>query len=257
MSDKFKITVQDYLEYENIYSSKIREFLSYEVSLFENFFDIQQKLFFNNLKAKAALNYILDENDQIIMQCYHKSINLLYIAHNLTTSGNYGAANSLLRQIFEFLIFGKYYFSNENDKTIRNWTKDGYIRITKQIFHQLTHKNHSVLESFWQEVSHFTHATKSAHQLNTHFKVDIENVLNTYLIILMLLRCNFHLLNTCIIDTRTANIIKAYESEEGEYNSLKIGAKEYITKIGKILNKDGSILVRSYIANWKTNAELT
>ncbi len=127
MNNNFKITFQDFLEYEKENSNKIFNHIEYQVSIFEHHFDIQQKLFFDHFKALFAIANEIPDSEQITLQCFHKSINLLYVAHKTILTGHYGAANSILRQIFEFLVFGKFFFLNTNDKAVKNWMNQSYI----------------------------------------------------------------------------------------------------------------------------------
>lgn len=101
--------------------TKSNVLLKFRIELFIDLFDIQQKLFYNHLPGTFDPYYGIQEYERIIIQSYIKNIYLLYSSHNLLMLGNYGAANILLRQIFEFLLLGKYVNIKRSNNLAEKW----------------------------------------------------------------------------------------------------------------------------------------
>ena len=70
---------------------------------------------FYYLNALGMWEYNERNFDKVLMQACVKISYLLYNAHQLLLRGEYGVANILLRQVFEYLVIGKYFYKQQNE----------------------------------------------------------------------------------------------------------------------------------------------
>lgn len=81
--------------------------LEIQVNLFIQGFNCQEQMTFYYLNALGMWEYNERNFDKVLMQACVKISYLLYNAHQLLLRGEYGVANILLRQVFEYLVIGK------------------------------------------------------------------------------------------------------------------------------------------------------
>lgn len=102
--------------------------LEIQVNLFIQGFNCQEQMTFYYLNALGMWEYNERNFDKVLMQACVKISYLLYNAHQLLLRGEYGVANILLRQVFEYLVIGKYSISNRMKYGQKNGWKTGNMR---------------------------------------------------------------------------------------------------------------------------------
>lgn len=229
-----------------------KELLSTQILLFDEFFTIQQKLFKNHFNGVLDIYYGLQEFERITIQSYFKSIHLLYTAHNLTLNGNYGAANAIIRHIFEFQLLGKYFSIKKGDELATRWLDQRQFDVYDTVIKRLNPPAKQHFHSLWIYVCNFTHATTASYQVGLDFQKNREQIFLTYHLLLLLLRCNYHLLNSCFINGRFR-----HRSEYGIFgdhrkdNQLLRKKASIIKKaIYNCLSPNGKNLIKAYESTW-------
>jgi hypothetical protein len=250
MSSKNKAeeeTFDDFIRIENNNLQLTNKILDDEVPLFKNFFDIQQRLFYLHFPGILVDNYHLNDYEKIIIQAYVKNIYLLYDAHSLVIRGHYGSANIIQRQIFEFLLLGKYMSIKKDNKIAEKWLENNQFDTYNNIIKLLDKPNKFYFHSFWVILCNFTHASTSSHQVGN--AINGEEVYKSYNFILLLLRCNYHLLSSCFINRRLVYRTDQYKDPK-ERKELEFKAGILKKAISKPFSKLGKSLIKDYESAW-------
>jgi hypothetical protein len=231
----------------NITKSKV--LLNHRIELFIDFFDIQQKLFYNHLPGTFDPYYRIQEYERIIIQSYIKNIYLLYSSHNLLMLGNYGAANILLRQIFEFLLLGKH-VNIKNNNLAEKWLSIKQFDIYDNIIRLLEKPDKKSFHEFWSILCIYSHATTSSNQIGFDFDKHEEEIFKSYTFLLMFARCNYHLLNSHLINNRLQYRADLY-GNKSKNKKLRMNAAKIKISIYDLFSERGKRLMKDYESEWK------
>lgn len=232
--------------------SLISKFLESEIRLFHSLFDIQQKLLKNHISWIFDPYYGLTSSRKIVFQSCLKNSDLLFTSNNLIVQGHFGAAMIITRQIFEFLLMGKYCFLVHKEGFVNRWLDgkqvDIYNEVVKKSLMKPDKKNFT---EFWAMICNFTHATTSSNQGSFNFESNQDQILSTYHILLLLLCCNYHLLNRCALDRRLAYRSEEFGGHKAENSRLKKAAKLVIAEIRLKSSKKGTDFIKDYCGRWE------
>ena len=229
---------------------KSRELLKDKTDLFLNFFNIQQELFHINYPGIFDPYYFLQEYERIIIQSYFKNIYLLFTCHNLILSGNYGAANILQRQIFEFLLLGKFVcLKKDNEKAIK-WLSRKQFDVYDNIIKLLEKPNKKSFHDLWIILCSYSHATTSSYQIGFNFKENKTNIFGSYIILLLFTRCNYHLLNSQFLNKRLLYRSNYYGSNTTKNKELKLRASNLKKSILELFSDEGKKIICDYESTW-------
>ena len=111
--------------------------LEIQVNLFIQGFNCQEQMTFYYLNALGMWEYNERNFDKVLMQACVKISYLLYNAHQLLLRGEYGVANILLRQVFEYLVIGKYFYKQQNEIWAEKWLEDRKYEVYDKILRLL------------------------------------------------------------------------------------------------------------------------
>ncbi len=248
--DELELYIKDYENAvrRNLKLNKV--FLDSRITLFVTLFDIQQKLFKNHYSGTFDIYYGIQEHEKVMFHAYLKNISLLYSSHKLVLSGSYGAANIILRQVFEFLLIGKYASVTKNNQWANNWFESYQFNVYDRIIKLLAKPKKENLHNYWIITCRQTHATSSSHQIGLSFKNNREQTFLSYNFILLLLRCNYHLISSCILNNRLRYRSEYYGDHKKENIVARASAKKIIKEIESIFLKPGTDLMKDYRSNW-------
>ncbi|HTF02905.1 MAG TPA: DUF5677 domain-containing protein [Bacteroidia bacterium] len=250
MSDSSPVTFADFTNHELKNHLASSETLKEQITFFITFFDIQQGLFRNHFTGMLDLYYTVQQHERVALQAYVKIIHLAYNTHNLIVNGNYGTANILLRQIFEFLLIGKYIMTTSDQSIANKWLDGSQLDVYDKIIKRLKSPNKKTFHDFWIVLCKLNHATTHSHQIGLTFKLNKIQILGSYSILLLLLKCNYHLLNSHFINRK----LKYYSDHlcgcSNENSKLRIGARTVKKSISGRLSPDGRSLIKHYESRW-------
>lgn len=111
--------------------------LEIQVNLFIQGFNCQEQMTFYYLNALGMWEYNERNFDKVLMQACVKISYLLYNAHQLLLRGEYGVVNILLRQVFEYLVIGKYFYKQQNEIWAEKWLEDRKYEVYDKILRLL------------------------------------------------------------------------------------------------------------------------
>lgn len=250
MGDLFETSFEDFELTELKNSNAINEVFKNEIKIFKEFFDIQLKLFQNHFHGFNDPYYGIQDYERIVGQSFLKTNYLLFTANNLTIKGNYGSANILLRQIFEFLILGKYVSLVKDEDMALKWLDQRQFDIYDKVIKLLEKPNKKNFQDFWIMVCKLAHATTVSHQIILKAPDNTEQIHATFSLLLLLQRCNYHLLSRCLINKKLSYRSEFFGGFKTENSNLKNSARILKKDIYSLLSSSGVDLLKDYESKW-------
>lgn len=163
--------------------------LEIQVNLFIQGFNCQEQMTFYYLNALGMWEYNERNFDKVLMQACVKISYLLYNAHQLLLRGEYGVANILLRQVFEYLVIGKYFYKQQNEIWAEKWLEDRKYEVYDKILRLLKIPDKKHLCDFWKVLCSLAHATPSSQQISLDGQFNEIDIELSYNVVLILLCC--------------------------------------------------------------------
>lgn len=185
----------------------------------------------------------------VLFPCFHKSLLSLYISHDLTMSGLWGAARPHLRHAFESLMIAKYCSVNPSADIFDRWIDGVEIYFGNAVLKKITSPDPSEFKVLWSLLSDWSHSTVRAGQPNLELKgTDGEAGLN-FGITEVLVQSLYHLLVSHIVTPS----VRYYGNRYRNDNSVELakGRIQANFKHQRTLLGPGSLqLIRDYRATW-------
>lgn len=231
-------------------SKLINEVFKKELNLFKEFFDNQSKLFQNHFYGFIDPYYRMQEHERITIQSFLKINHLLFTGVTLTIKGNYGAANILLRQIFEFLILGKYISLIKKEEVALRWLDQRQFDVYDKVIKLLEKPNKKNFHDFWIIICNLAHATTGSHQITLKASNNINQIHESLILVLLLQRCNYHLLSVCLINKKLTYRSEFYGGFKSENSNLKKTARALKRDIYALFTSAGTQLINDYESEW-------
>lgn len=175
----------------------------------------------------------------------------LYSSLVLTLDGLYGSGLAHIRSVYEALMIAKFASIRQSDPLISKWIAGETIYFSNAILKKILAPEFKEMKILWEALCHVSHATVYSYQIATKFE-DIEQEISRNLaIILMLLRCNFHLINKHYVTSSMVYLAKAYHSNEGEFQRRRDAAKIAAQTAANCVSKQGRQLINEYCRVWQ------
>lgn len=102
-----------------------------------------------------------------------------------------------------------------------------------------------------------SHATTSSYQIEFKALNNTEDIRASLIIILMLQRCNYHLLTSCFITKKLIYRSEYYLNLKKENSALKNEARSIKKEISNLLSSGGKDLIRDYESKWVFRTKTT
>ncbi len=237
------------MEKENF--QQIGSWFKVESELFRAFFNIQQLHYKNHHIAYIDPQYKTYNYERIVLQCFLKNIHLLYNCHGLILQGNYGTVNILQRHIFEYLLIGKYLCIIKSEEKAKRWLEKRRFDVYDEIIKPLKKQGKTSLHDYWVLICNQAHATTVSFQITLeHSHIKKETYAALYFI-LLLLRLNYHLLNSHLISRRLKYWKLNYGYSEIEDEEVRKMADICKNEVFNIFQRPGKKLIKDFESNWK------
>lgn len=250
MSETFEISFEEFVAVETENSKITNEVFKREFEIFKDFFDIQLKLFKNHFGGYIDPYYGMEEYERIVVQSFLKANHLLFIVVELNKKGNYGAANILLRQIFEFLVLGKYVNLIKDEEMALRWLNQRQFDVYDKVIRLLEKPSKKNFHDFWIIICSLAHATTSSHQIILKANSNVSHIRQSLVIGLLLQRCNYHLLSVCLINRKLIYRSEFYGGLKSENSELKQAARKLKREIYALFSSDGIELLKDFESKW-------
>lgn len=250
MATDIEITFEDFIRSETENQVLIGELLKPYAELFVKFFDVQQKLFYNHFPGIMVPAVHFQEHERVAMQSYLKITLLLFNCHQLILKGNFGVANTLQRQIFEYLLLGKYSSVQKNSDLANKWFESSQFDVYDKIIKRFDPIKRMHFHEFWKVLCRQAHATTTSLQIGLSFEAQKREIFTAYQFLLLYQRCNYHLLNTHFLNKKLRYYSSKYGFHEKENKQLKIEANKLKKDIYSLYSSEGKALIRYYEIDW-------
>lgn len=141
----------------------------------------------------------LPKNKSVIFAAIHKNFFVLHSALNLTRSGLFGPARTLLRHVFEYLVVAKFCAVSEDDRVFERWDSGDTVYFTNGVLKKITKPDNTELKDFWHLMCQYSHSTNSSQQVSIEWNGSEDDIYVTLCFIRAMLECQYHLLNSVLI----------------------------------------------------------
>jgi len=222
-----------------------------EISKFQRFFDLQQKLFYNHFPGVLETNYNLEEYERVVIQSYLKTTHLIFTVNQLILHGDYGTARILMRQIFEYLIIGKYVQIKKCNNTAEKWLNDRQFDAYDKVIKLLRVPDKKNFHEFWLMLSNQAHAGTSSFQIIISAELTFEEIVATYRMNLIFLCCKNYLLNNSFINTKLKYRSEKYGFKKEENKEIRDQMKSSENEIMELFSDSGIALINDYKKKWE------
>ena len=224
--------------------------LEIQVNLFIQGFNCQEQMTFYYLNALGMWEYNERNFDKVLMQACVKISYLLYNAHQLLLRGEYGVANILLRQVFEYLVIGKYFYKQQNEIWAEKWLEDRKYEVYDKILRLLKIPDKKHLCDFWKVLCSLAHATPSSQQISLDGQFNEIDIELSYNVVLILLCCKHVLENYFYSNRKLMRLIKLSPEVAKEMVDLRQKSAAWINETTSLFSEDGLNVLKDYKRYW-------
>ena len=224
--------------------------LEIQVNLFIQGFNCQEQMTFYYLNALGMWEYNERNFDKVLMQACVKISYLLYNAHQLLLRGEYGVANILLRQVFEYLVIGKYFYKQQNEIWAEKWLEDRKYEVYDKILRLLKIPDKKHLCDFWKVLCSLAHATPSSQQISLDGQFNEIDIELSYNVVLILLCCKHVLVNYFYSNRKLMRLIKLSPEVAKEMVDLRQKSAAWIKETPSLFSEDGIKVLKDYKRYW-------
>ena len=224
--------------------------LEIQVNLFIQGFNCQEQMTFYYLNALGMWEYNERNFDKVLMQACVKISYLLYNAHQLLLRGEYGVANILLRQVFEYLVIGKYFYKQQNEIWAEKWLEDRKYEVYDKILRLLKIPDKKHLCDFWKVLCSLAHATPSSQQISLDGQFNEIDIELSYNVVLILLCCKHVLVNYFYSNRKLMRLIKLSPEVAKEMVDLRQKSAAWIKETTSLSSEDGIKVLKDYKRYW-------
>lgn len=250
--DDFKII------YEKNRKRVLKEFEK-DCSLVTSLFDKMQFLI-DQYSIRFILGIGNGKNADVMLSTLVKSMYNLHAVIDLTQNGNIGPARIIIRNIFEFLVMGKYILLHDDHSARVKWDNLEYINIDRRIFQNTIYPDNESKEAFikwWTLLCQYAHATRASGQESYEYD-DIKAEINMNLtFILMLLAMLYSYMNKFLVTPYFKNYLKSLAEAQPNNSTLAntIEYQQFLKKafryVKSILSSECEQILNYYSANWR------
>lgn len=175
---------------------------------------------------------------------------LLYNAHQLLLRGQYGIANTLLRQIYEYLLIGKYFYKKQDEALSEKWLNERSFDVYDKVLRLLKSPVKSSLCEFWKVLCIPTHAGTSSVQIALDARYNQLEIKMSYHIVLLLLCCKHGLVNCFYSNRKLIRILKIGAGVYKELLELREKSICLVNEIAGQFSEKGIKVLKAYRSPW-------
>ena len=162
----------------------------------------------------------------------------------------YGVANILLRQVFEYLVIGKYFYKQQNEIWAEKWLEDRKYEVYDKILRLLKIPDKKHLCDFWKVLCSLAHATPSSQQISLDGQFNEIDIELSYNVVLILLCCKHVLVNYFYSNRKLMRLIKLSPEVAKEMVDLRQKSAAWIKETTSLFSEDGIKVLKDYKRYW-------
>ena len=221
-------------------------------------FNLQYEYFHEHLIVSHLECYLdLDHYSSFLATALRKNMFSFFTAIVSTQMGLVGSARILFRNIFEFLIIGKYAAISKNTEFVDKWEKGKEVSLKYEVFSKVKKPKSEEMKELWKTLCSYTHSTIYTQQTDFDAKNYFNDVKFNLVLLKILLEMNFHLMNTYYINKS----LRYYTQESdiypvNEFNEVSIKEKKKLLKLLFIktkskMEKEPRKVIYDYKLKWE------
>ncbi|MBD2522827.1 hypothetical protein [Nostoc sp. FACHB-133] len=229
-----------------------QESFTERISVIKNCIDTQHEyieLFFGLLQHRHLTQH--GDAEKPIFSAVIKNEIALYSSLILTLDGLHGSGLALLRSVYEALMIAKFASIRKSDNLISKWIAGETIYFSNAILKKIVTPELKELKILWGALCNVSHATIYSYQVFTRFEDIEQEVAGNLAILIMLLGCNFHLINKHYVTREMAYLAKEYHREGGEFQRRRDAAKIAVQKATIFISSQAREVIRDYSRVWQ------
>lgn len=159
-------------------------------------------------------------------------------------------ANILLRQVFEYLVIGKYFYKQQNEIWAEKWLEDRKYEVYDKILRLLKIPDKKHLCDFWKVLCSLAHATPSSQQISLDGQFNEIDIELSYNVVLILLCCKHVLVNYFYSNRKLMRLIKLSPEVAKEMVDLRQKSAAWIKETTSLFSVDGIKVLKDYKRYW-------
>jgi hypothetical protein len=232
--------------------SLAQEKFSERILVIKNCIDTQHEyveLFFGLLEHRHLTHH--GDAEKPIFSAVIKNEIALYSSLVLTLDGLHGSGLALLRSVYEALMIAKFASLRKSDNLISKWIAGETIYFSNAILKKIVTPELQELKILWGALCNVSHATIYSYQVLTRFEDIEEEIVANLAILIMLLCCNFHLINKHYVTKEMAYLAKEYHGKEGEFKRRQDAAKIGVKTATIFISAQARQVIREYSRVWQ------
>ena len=216
------------------------------------------------LTEKYTIRYIMgignNRHSDMVLSTLYKGINNMQAIMDLTLSGHIGAARIVMRNVFEYLVMGKYFQLVSDERAVEKWQNTEYINIDRRVFQRTIYPDNRNKEAFlrwWKLLCQYSHATRASGQVGFLFKELEQEIHVNFSFMFMLFSMLHHFMSNFLANDyfrNYADSLPVYNEEDAPRQSLNQCTQELKTLIKTIrsmLSKECKQILSYYVAAWR------
>jgi hypothetical protein len=191
------------------------------------------------------------KHSPLLLSVVYKNLINFYSITRLIEAGLHGPARALLRYAFEGAVIAKYCTCRSDFQLFEKWDSGKYIHLTNDILNKIRSPDTKPFRTFWTELCQFTHATNSSMQVGLQFDFNRKDIYSSITLTLILLRMNYHILNTHIL----TRLVRYYALRYGTANfiaKIRHSGRPLLYKARQFNSRKAGILVKNFKSTWNT-----
>ncbi|GHU82658.1 hypothetical protein FACS1894196_1330 [Clostridia bacterium] len=216
------------------------------------------------LTEKYMIRYRMGIGDNrhsdVVLSTLYKGLNNMQAIMELTLSGQIGAARIVMRNVFEYLVVGKYFQLVDDEQAVKKWQDTENIRIDQTVFKKTIYpvnRNKEAFLRWWRVLCQYSHATRVSGQVGFLFE-DLEQEIHVnFTFLLMLFSMLHHFMSNFLANDYFRNYVDSlpnYNEEDAPRQSLNACTQELKTlakTIKSMLTKECKQILSYYVAAWR------
>ena len=199
-------------------------------------------------------------HSDIILSTLVKSMNNMETVIELTINGDIGSARIIIRNIFEFLVMGKYMLLYDDQAVREKWDKIEYINIDRKIFKNTVYpnnKNKTAFVNWWERLCQYSHATRASGQVSYDYEDIKSDIHLNFTFMLLLFSMLYHYMNSFLATPYFKKYIQslAQSQPDNEHLNNMVKYQQYLSstfkKMKSIFSGECKDILNYYSAKWR------
>lgn len=192
MREKYTNSMKKYAE--NAFH-KVNDDFGIQIENIRSILDLEENMLATYYAIAHLDGKILKEFTQMAITIISKNIDYIYVSFELTQIGQYAAARTIFRNIYESLVILKTVSISSNQQLLSDWMNGKDINMRKKIFEKIYYPQSEAMRILWGDLCRFCHGTVFSRQQSHDYNKIKTAVEYNFVVIEMLLYMNYHVLN--------------------------------------------------------------